>query len=145
MSDCEITELESEDYYRGFLQLLEQLTTVNADQITYNDFCKQLYKMKSEVFIIKNEDKTKVIGTASVLIENKFIHKLSSVAHIEDVVVDLKYRGKGLGNLLIEHCIEHAKSEGCYKTILNCGNKNIKFYEKCGFKAKNVEMSLYLN
>jgi glucosamine-phosphate N-acetyltransferase len=46
--------------------------------------------------------------------------------------------------MLIDHCVEYGKLQGCYKIILNCEEKNIKFYEKCGFKYKNVEMSCYI-
>ena len=143
MINYKIEELRKSDYNHGFLQLLEQLTTVGAKDISYDEFSNHLNKMNSQIFIIKNED-NKVIGTSSVLIEEKFIHKLSPVAHIEDVVVDLEYRKKGLGKLLIDYCIEYAKNKGCYKILLNCDEKNMKFYAKSGFNSKNVEMSLYL-
>ena len=143
IDNIKVEKLTKDDYYHGFLELLEELTVVNVNEITFEDFCKQFDDMKSEVFVIK--DKSKIIGTASVLIENKFIHKLGSVCHIEDVVVNSLYRKHGLGKLLIDHCIEYAKLENCYKIILNCEEKNIKFYEKSGFSSKNVEMSLYIH
>lgn len=138
-----IRELRGQDYYKGFLNLLEQLTMVDADNITYDDFIKHLAKIKSTIFVMEDGE-GKIIGTMALLIEEKFIHKLSSVGHIEDVVVDDEYRGKGLGKMLIDYGIKYAKDNGCYKIILNCADKNITFYEKCGFKSKNVEMSLYL-
>jgi glucosamine-phosphate N-acetyltransferase len=137
-----VVPLTESDYYNGFLQLLEQLTTVGADDITYEEFTDQLKKLKSYVVVIRNDDGT-VIGTASIFIEEKFIHKLSSVGHIEDVVVDQQYRGIGLGKLLIDHCIDYAKNNGCYKVLLNCSDENAGFYEKCGFKKKEVEMVVY--
>ena len=142
MTDYQITELEKDDYYRGFLRLLEQLTTVNVDDITYDQFLNQLDKIKSKVFVIRHDNQ--IIGTSSVFIEPKFIRKLSHVGHIEDVVVEKNYRGKGLGKMLLNHCLRYAKDQNCYKVILNCENKNIKFYEKCGFINKNVEMCQYL-
>jgi len=142
MNKYHIRELKKEDYYHGFLQLLEQLTTVNSYDISYNDFIDQMDKMTSKTFVI--EDNNKIIGTASIFIERKFIRKLGKVGHIEDVVVDSGYRKLGLGKILVEYCIEYAKKEQCYKIILNCADHNIPFYEKCGFKNKNVEMSLYI-
>ena len=144
MSNFTITQLQCNDYYNGFLQLLEQLTTVNSNEISHDDFSKYMEKINSTVFVVKHDTDGKIIATATALIENKFIHKLSSVCHIEDVVVDSKYRNNGLGKKLIDHCVEYAKTKGCYKIILNCSEKNIQFYEKCGFKNKNVEMSLYI-
>ena len=147
MAEYTIVPLQENDYHNGFLQLLEQLTTVNADSITYEDYIVQFNKMKSKVFVIKDDtvtDTNKIIATASIFIEEKFIHKLSSVGHIEDVVVDSNYRTKGLGKKLIEHCIMYAKANDCYKIILDCATKNIPFYEKCGFEYKNVQMSIYV-
>jgi len=36
------------------------------------------------------------------------------------------------------------KAAGCYKVILDCAEKNIGFYEKCGFKRKEVTMAWYI-
>ncbi|QKF93973.1 glucosamine 6-phosphate N-acetyltransferase [Fadolivirus algeromassiliense] len=143
MSVYTVSELQKSDYYHGFLQLLEQLTTVCANEITYQAFSDQFDKFKSKVFVVKENGQ--VIGTAALLVEEKFIHKLASVGHIEDVVVSQEYRDKGIGKLLINHCVEYAKNNGCYKVILNCAEKNIEFYKKCGFTNKNVEMSIYLH
>jgi len=143
MTEFKVVSLEKSDYYCGFLQLLEQLTVVNSNEISYDDFARQIDKMKSHVVVIKKDDGS-IVGTAAVLIEEKFIHKLSSVGHIEDVVVDKNYREKGLGKLLVNYCIEYAKSNGCYKIILNCSKDNMDFYKKCGFTNKNFEMSLYI-
>ena len=32
---------------------------------------------------------------------------------------------------------------GCYKLILDCSESNVKFYEKCGFKRKEIQMARY--
>ena len=76
-------------------------------------------------------------------IETKIIHNFGKVAHIEDVIVDNTYRGKGLGKMLVQKCIDYAQKLDCYKIILNCSDENIPFYEKCGFSKKENEMTLY--
>jgi glucosamine-phosphate N-acetyltransferase len=38
-----------------------------------------------------------VIGSATLLLEQKFIHNCAKRGRIEDVVVDDRYRGKQLG------------------------------------------------
>lgn len=35
------------------------------------------------------------------------------------------------------------KAVGCYKNILNCGDKNEPFYVKCGYYNSGIEMSRY--
>ena len=47
---------------------------------------------------------------------------------------------RGLGKMLIEKLKDLAVEKGCYKTILNCSEDNIGFYEKCGFYQKEVQM-----
>ena len=82
---------------------------------------------------------------ATLIIEEKLIHGGSKVGHIEDLVVDEKFRGKGYGKILLDYLIKKSKYFKCYKTILNCKLSNVGFYEKQGFKSNNVEMSLYFN
>jgi glucosamine-phosphate N-acetyltransferase len=142
MSEYKISELSKNDYHLGFLELLEQLTSVDAKSISYDEFNDHFDKIKSNIFVVKYNEK--IIATASLLIEPKFIHRLSSVGHIEDVVIDKNYRNNGLGKLLINHCVNYAKQNGCYKIILNCSSSNIGFYEKCGFINNNVEMAMYI-
>lgn len=140
-----LDSLQKEDFYRGFLQLLEQLTVVEIDKISYENFCKQFDQLQSKVIVIRDKNKNnKVIATASIFIEKKFIHNLSSVGHIEDVVVDKEVRGKNLGKILIEELVRISKLNFCYKILLDCQKNNVDFYEKCGFSQKGVEMSYYL-
>lgn len=142
----QIQKLTKDDYYNGFLQLLEQLTIVNSRNISYDDFCNQYDKLTSNtnIFIIKNEQ-NKIIATATLLVEIKFIHELSSVGHIEDVVVDTNYRNKKIGKLLVNYLVEYAKNNKCYKVILDCSEKNKLFYEACNFEFKGIQMAKYFD
>ena len=36
--------------------------------------------------------------------------------------------------------MDQAREAGCYKVILDCSDSNVKFYEKCGFQKKEVQM-----
>jgi glucosamine-phosphate N-acetyltransferase len=138
-------KLESGDYYKGFLQLLERLTEVGTDDITYDSFSKHLQDRESntKTYVILDTNVNKIVATGTLIVENKFIHKLSSVGHIEDIVVDEHYSGSGLGKKIVNLLSELSKSTGCYKTILNCDVKCVGFYQKCGFVEKEVEMVIY--
>lgn len=81
-----------------------------------------------------------VVGTASIIIEKKFIHKGGVVCHIEDVAVKKEYQGTGVGRALINHIENYAKKKGAYKLILDCSEKNKGFYEKCGFNFWQLAM-----
>ena len=53
--------------------------------------------LNHQIFVIENKDTNHIIGTLTILIEQKVIHNMGKVGHIEDVVIDNKYRGRGLG------------------------------------------------
>lgn len=52
MTNYIVYELDKSDYHNGFLQLLEQLTTVDAKEISHGAFCNHCDKLKSKVFVI---------------------------------------------------------------------------------------------
>lgn len=89
-------------------------------------------------------EKQKIIATATLLIELKFIRNCGKCGHIEDVVVDSTYRGLRLGLRVVEAVMEAAKEAGCYKVILDCSENNATFYEKCGLTKKEIQMARYL-
>jgi glucosamine-phosphate N-acetyltransferase len=78
-------------------------------------------------------DVGKVIGCATLVIDQKLIHNFGRVARIEEVVIHPDYRGKGLGKELIGYLTNEARLRRCYKVILNCNDHNVKFYENCDF------------
>jgi len=102
-------------------------------------------KLANTYFIVVIEDTKigKIIGTATAFTELKFIRGVNKTGHVEDVVVDSKYRGKDLGKVLMEQLKSICFKVGCYKMILDCTEQNVPFYEKCDFKRKEIQMALY--
>jgi glucosamine-phosphate N-acetyltransferase len=142
-----IRPLHLEDYNKGYLFLLKQLTDIeNLNEEKFQKRFKELQLEKNVYFIIVLEDiiKKRIIGTGTIFLEKKIVHGAGLCGHIEDVVIDENYRGKKLGQRIVEHLIYLAKKNHCYKIILNCSEKNISFYEKCGFKKKEFQMVFYL-
>jgi len=137
--------LEIDDFYRGFIDLLSQLTTTG--NISFEEFKRNFEQTQKHnniyIIVIYDEKYDTIIGTGTLVIEPKFIHKCSYVGHIEDLVIDKKYRGQNLGKKMIDYLVNIAKNNSCYKTILNCSDNNVKFYENCGFKKTNNQMALY--
>jgi len=76
----------------------------------------------------------KVIGSATLAIEKKFIHNGGIVGKIEDVAVHQDHRKKNVATSLIKHLIEVGKNKGCYKITLDCKPELQELYSKCGFK-----------
>lgn len=133
-----IRKLQKSDLQSGFLKLLSQLS--ETPLYFSDEEYKLIMNQDKEIYII--EEAGQIVGTGSILFERKFIHK-GIVGHIEDVVIDKNKRGNGYGKMIIERLIEEGKERNVYKIILNCDEKNIKFYEKCGLEKKEIEMVKY--
>lgn len=85
----------------------------------------------------------KLAGTAMLLVQMNLSHGGKPYGHIENVVTDQAYRGKGIGGLLVEDLLKEAKAAGCYKVILDCAESVSPFYQKLGFKKHgSIEMRI---
>jgi len=133
-----VRPLRSTDYDKGFLQLLGQLTEVG--NISKEQYLRCFAKMKIAggyfVVIVEDLDSGKVIGSASLVMEQKFIHNCALRGRLEDVVVNNNYRGKQLGKLLVTTITQLAKRLHCYKLSLDCRDRLIPFYESLGYKCE---------
>lgn len=142
-----IRELRKTDLNNSFFTLLAQLsgqlTSYDSD-ILWNEYTKNPNHITFVDEIKEAGKPASIVATSSILIESKFLHCGSKVGHIEDVVVDKDARGSGLGQKMVEHCIEYAKEKGCYKVILDCSNKNVPFYINCGMYLSENSMRIDL-
>jgi len=139
--------LQSDDYERGFNELLGQLTVSDVSKSKFDQRFAEMQAAGDVYYVLVCEDKrtNKLAAAGTVVVEKKFLRAGGLCGHIEDIVVDGNYRGKNLGIRLIEHLKAISIKVGCYKIILDCSEKNVAFYEKCGFKRKEVQMALYTN
>ena len=96
-----IRRLVAEDYHKGYLELLSQLTTVS--EISFEQFSEQLKRMSEHVYVM--ESGQKIIGTGTLLLEAKIIHQCGWVGHIEDIVIDQDHRGQHLGAQMIKYLV----------------------------------------
>ena len=116
----------------------------------YND--KELLEIindeKRPIFVCV--DNGVIIGYAFCIFkDNKNIHSLCDYTsiYIDDLCVDEKYRGKGIGKDLYEFVVDFARKSGCYNVTLNvwADNKNaVKFYEKLGMRIQKIGMEVIL-
>jgi len=134
MSDPIIRELRKEDLWNGFLTTLDSLRQASdIDKNKADDIFEKINSNPDHIVAVAELD-GKIVGSTTLLIEPKFIHKGGLVGHIEDVVVDKKFQGQRIGEKIMKYLLEFAKNRGCYKTILDCTDDVKPFYEKLGFK-----------
>ncbi|KAH7554074.1 hypothetical protein ACOSP7_028943 [Xanthoceras sorbifolium] len=141
-----VRKLEISDKSKGFIELLQQLSV--CDSVSDKQFEERFQELSSYcndhlVCVVEDLQSGKIIATGSMFIEKKFLRNCGKVGHIEDVVVDASARGMQLGKQVIGFLTDHARAMGCYKVILDCSVDNKGFYEKCGFKQKEIQMTMY--
>jgi glucosamine-phosphate N-acetyltransferase len=134
MSDPIIRELRKEDLWNGFLTTLDSLRQASDIDKNKADGIFEKINSNPDHIVAVAELDGKIVGSTTLLIEPKFIHKGGLVGHIEDVVVDKKFQGQRIGEKIMKYLLEFAKDRGCYKTILDCTDDVKPFYEKLGFK-----------
>ena len=118
MSEIVIREIEENDLENGFLESLDFLSKAsNIDRDKAREILKKINHDPNHIIHVAIDD-NKIVGSTTLLIEQKFIHEGGLVGHIEDVVVRKDYEGKGIGIKLVMSMLERAKEKNCYKTIL---------------------------
>ena len=78
------------DFHRGFLPLLSQLTTVGeGSQEQWQQRVNRMLSMQGTylVTVIEDTNSGQVVGSATLVVEDKFIHGCGRVGRVEDVVV----------------------------------------------------------
>ena len=142
MSEPIIRELKMEDIENGFLKSLDSLTL--ASDIDKNKAEEVFERINSnpDYIIAVAELEGRIVGTTTLFIESKFIHKGGFVGHIEDVSVDKDFHGQKIGQKIMKYLLEISKKRGCYKTILNCTDDVKIFYEKLGFRQVASELRI---
>ena len=134
-----IRKLNKDDYDQ-YLPLINNLRETYFSKIIFEELL-DIINTNSTIWVI--EEDGKLIGTGTLLYEYKFIRDISKCAHIEDVCIKEGYRGKNYGTILIDHLINEAQNNNCYKVILDCNSELEKFYAKSGLIKNGIQMGLY--
>ena len=137
-----IRKLEKQDF-KEYISLIDSFRPIGLT-ITKEQF-ETIYDtifLNSIIFVLKMNDI--IIATTTLIIEQKFIHKLSKYGHIEDVIVNNEHRGKGYGKKIIKYVVDYCKKNNFYKITLTCEKKLINFYEKNNFQVYQYHMSQLL-
>lgn len=119
--------------------LLKQLRSDSAEHVTSFDELRYVVENRDIRLVVALEE-GHVIGMGTLYIMQKLGKRTGGV---EDVVVDEKYRGQGLGSKLMEKIIQTAKDEGLKSISLTSRPSRVagnKLYQKLGFKQKETNV-----
>ena len=133
-----------EKYYNQILDLYSIFTKFDRNIMNYIRL-KTIFENLPENHFIKFylDKENNIIGAITLIIEQKIIHNGQCVGHIEDFVVLEKEQQKGVGSLLLNHVVQIAEQNNCYKVILDCHPLLENYYIKKGFSRKGNNMGLY--
>ncbi len=132
----------------------EQLAISSSDAEKHRDTSQDNYlRVFNEIKALPGckpivaEEDGEVIGTTMLMIVPNLSHKALPWAAVENVVVDEKYRRKGIGKLMMEYCKKRAEEAGCYKVQLmsdKSRKESHEFYKSIGYNASAEGFRLYL-
>lgn len=141
MTGLEIRELVPADFERGYLETLGALAAVN---LTPEEARRVFDERPVNSYTFVAERNNRIVGTTSLLVDQKFIHGGGRVGHIEDVAVARDAQRQGIGTELVRFAVQRAQDLGCYKVILHCFAELSHFYERMNFRSFNIGMRLDL-
>ena len=138
-----VREISEADLQKGFFETLSNLAEIGMienERETAKKILKQVMSSPFHKIFVAAKTDGEIIGSNTLLIEQKFIHNGGKVGHIEDVVTKRGYEGMGVGRALVAKALAFAAEMKCYKVILDCSKENAQFYGKVGFKEHGLSM-----
>lgn len=112
---------------------------INIDQLlnlynsvgwkTYTDEPEKLCKaIKNSTYGVTCWENDELIGLARGMSDDV------SIFYLQDILINPKYQGKGIGTKLLKHCLKKYKDVRHKVLITDYDEKIFKFYESLGFK-----------
>jgi glucosamine-phosphate N-acetyltransferase len=134
--DLTVAELTGLDLGEDFLETLANLSPVDLTPARAGEVFRSRLRANLRTYVARVGPR--VVATASLLLEPKFIHGGGLVGHLEDVAVHRDYQHQGIGTALVRHATEEARRHGCYKAILNCSERLAPFYAHLGYQPHDL-------
>ena len=138
---------DEKDVCRLWIMLLEYYQKDAAPEVLRSSFRFAVeHPSKILIYIILIEGV--VTGTVSLHLGHYSTWNDNWYGHIEDVIVDPAYRGRGLATKLLNHVISAAREQNLSRLELFTTNNNHaarRMYEKLGFSSDSVYYELPLN
>lgn len=106
-----------------------------SDTAAADALSKVLGHETTTVFICEADGQA--VSTAMLVVCPNFTRSGRPFAIIENVVTHRDHRKSGYGRHVMEHAIEFARQQGCYKVTLTTGRRDaetLRFYEGLGMR-----------
>ena len=130
------------DFKRLNLEWLEKYHLAEElDLQVLNDPRGMILDTGGIIFLAKSGNE--IVGSAALIKE----HDHDDVYELAKMAVDVSQRGKGIGNLLIEKCLQNARDRKATKVTLYSNSQlkvAISMYEKYGFQHADITHSPFV-
>ncbi|CAD7941701.1 unnamed protein product [Amoebophrya sp. A25] len=126
-----LRQLGPDDFAKGFKDLLAQLS--DPGDLDDEKFRALLSVTNTRVLVVEDIAGGRIVCSAALLVEQKFLRGGKKVGHVEDVVTHTNFRRRGLAKRIIMKLLDMAEAEDCYKVILDCTEDNSAVYKKMQF------------
>lgn len=124
--------------FAAVVELLRQLwPDRNLDTAALRKVYERGLRAKSQVYLCAS-DANNVRGFVSLIIKNN-LWQAANVGNIDELVVDEKHRGRGLGTQLLNEIIARASQRGCVRLELDSAfhrNSAHEFYQRQDFEKR---------
>ena len=134
---AELTENILENYSEFYKTLSNLSPSPEISSERGKEILKIINGQNSSIYVAILPEKGEIVGSSTILIEQKFIRGGAKAGHVEDVVTRKEYEGNSIGKNLINKCIDRAREKGCYKITLDCDYDLDDFYSNKGEFYKN--------
>jgi ribosomal protein S18 acetylase RimI-like enzyme len=147
--DLEIRKAAESDL-PAVLRLYAQPGMDNGRVLTVDVAAKILRRMSAYpeyAVYVATADNGSVVGTFALLVMDNLAHMGAPSAVVEDVCVDERLRGQGIGRAMMRFAMEVARQRGCYKLALssNAAREGAHaFYRSLGFEQHGLSFHVPL-
>jgi ribosomal protein S18 acetylase RimI-like enzyme len=134
----------SDEVYEAFQRLVPQLSTVNAPP-SREDLETMLKAQATRIFIARHARfRNEIVGTLTLIL---YQIPTGKRARIEDVIVDERARGLGIGEALTCRALEQAFESGAANVELTSNPARQaanRLYQRMGFTLRQTNVYRYL-
>lgn len=141
-----IRALKNQDISDSLFETLRSLSSqVISDVARAREVFERIKNNPNHKIFVAIDEKGKVAGSVTLLIEQKFIRG-GKFAHLEDLAVRADCQKMGIGSALVSAATKAAQEAGCYEIRL-CASKELfeKFYKRLdlGFEPDGISATAH--
>ncbi|MET3027338.1 GNAT family N-acetyltransferase [Flavobacterium sp. UW10123] len=138
-----IRKIENQDLdfvYKSICELENEVLNFEVFQIIFNE---NISNPKNLYLIAENENEG--VGFISFHTQN-LLHHCGLVGEIQEFFINQKYRGQGVGRVLINEILDFAEQNGLKSIEVTTNKKrveNVAIYENLGFTLSHNKFTIY--